>query len=59
MQEEFSLPTDMGYAIQSRMINKVINYDQNEKFKKAKYSRADLYEKMLPSVVLVAVLRDE
>ena len=59
MQEEFSLPTDMGYAIQSRMINKVIKYDQNEKFKKAKYSRADLYEKMLPSVVLVAVLRDE
>ena len=54
-----SLPTDMGYAIQSRMINKVIKYDQNEEFKKAKYSRADLYEKMLPSVVLVAVLRDE
>ena len=54
-----SLPTDMGYAIQSKMINKVIEYNQNEEFTKANYSKADLYEKMLPSVVLVAVLRDD
>ena len=54
-----SLPTDMGYAIQSKMINKVIEYNKNEEFTKANYSKADLYEKMLPSVVLVAVLRDD
>ena len=34
-------------------------YNQNEEFTKANYSKADLYEKMLPSVVLVAVLRDD
>ena len=59
LTEELALPTDMGYAIQSRMINKIIKYKTNKKFKNTKFSRADLYEKMLPSVVLVAILIDD
>ena len=52
---ELEIPTDMGYAIQSRMINKVFEYKQNKKFKNKKFTRAELYQKMLPSVVIVHV----
>ena len=55
LTDEIVLPTDMGYAIQSKMIHKVIEYKQNNKFKNKKYNKAQLYEKMLPSVVVVAV----
>ena len=55
LKEELKIPTDMGYAIQSRMINKIFEYKQNKKFKNKKYSRAELYQKMLPSVVIVHV----
>ena len=55
LTDEIALPTDMGYAIQSKMIHKVIEYKQNNKFKNKKYNKAQLYEKMLPSVVVVAV----
>ena len=48
-----SLPTDMGYAIQSKMINKVIEYNQNEEFTKV-ITAERIYKKMLPSVVFVA-----
>ncbi len=58
LDEEIPLPTDMGYAIQSRMINQIFQYKQNKKFKKSKYNKADLYEKMLPSVVVIAVSRN-
>ena len=56
LAKEIPLPTDMGYAIQSKMINNIIKYKPNKKYKNKKYQRADLYEKMLPSVVVVAVL---
>ena len=55
LAEEVSLPTDMGYAIKSQMINKIFEYKQNKKFNNKKYSRANLYQKMLPSVVFVAI----
>ena len=55
LKEDLKIPTDMGYAIQSRMINKIFEYKQNKKFKNKKYSRAELYRKMLPSVVIVHV----
>ena len=55
LTEELSLPTDMGYAIQTQMINKVFKYKKNNNFKKKRYNKAELYEKMLPSVVIVAV----
>ena len=54
-EEDIPIPTDMGYAIQSRMIHKIVDYKQNKKFKNKRYDKADLYEKLLPSVVLVAV----
>ena len=55
LKEELKIPTDMGYAIQSRKINKIFEYKQNKKFKNKKYSKAELYQKMLPSVVIVHV----
>ena len=56
LAEEIPLPTDMGYAIQSKMIDKIIQYKPNNKSSGKRHNRADLYEKMLPSVVVVAVL---
>lgn len=50
-----SLPTDMGYAIQTQMINKVFKYQKNNNIQKKRYKKSELYEKMLPSVVIVAV----
>ena len=49
----------MGYAIQSGMIHKIIEYKQNKKFRNKRYNKADLYEKLLPSVVLVAVSKNQ
>jgi S1-C subfamily serine protease len=49
------LPTDMGYAIKSTMIKKVFKHKKGIQTKKTKYSKAAIYEKMLPSVVLVVV----
>ena len=57
LSKEVSLPTDMGYAIKSQKINKIFEYKQNNKFKNKKYSRSELYQKMLPSVVIVAILK--
>ena len=53
--EEVKLPTDMGYAIKSSTINKIFEYKKNNKFKANNYSKSALYQKMLPSVVFVAV----
>ena len=55
LADEVSLPTDMGYAIQTPLINKVFKYKKNNNYSKKKYNKADLYEKKLPSVVIVAV----
>ena len=49
----------MGFAIKSTMIKKVFKHEKSIPVKSAKYDKATIYEKMLPSVVLVAVLRDE
>ena len=49
------LPTDMGYAIKSTMIKKVFKHKKSSKTKKTKYSKAEIYERMLPSVALVVV----
>ena len=58
-KEDIPIPTDMGYAIQSGMIHKIIEYKQNKKFRNKRYNKADLYEKLLPSVVLVAVSKNQ
>ncbi len=51
-------PTDLGYAISSSMLNKVLKYEKAKPVNSKKYSKALLYEKMLPSVVVVATLSE-
>ena len=49
------VPTDMGYAIKSNLITKVFEHGENPEIKKASFDKVEIYEKMLPSVVLVGV----
>ena len=51
-------PTDLGYAISSSMLNKVLKYEKAKPVNSKKYSKAWLYEKMLPSVVVVATMSE-
>jgi hypothetical protein len=53
------IPTDMGYAIKSNMIKEVFKHDKSVPVKSAKYDKATIYEKMLPSIALVVVLLDD
>jgi len=48
----------MGYGISSNKINEIFSYKKNIPVKKANYSKSAIYEKMLPSVVNVVVLKD-
>jgi len=58
-KEEFGSDiTDMGIAIKSNMIKKVFDHDKSVTVKSAKFNKASLYEKMLPSIALVVVLLD-
>ena len=53
------IPTDMGYAIKSNMIKKVFEHEKSIPLKSAKFDKAAIYEKMLPSIALVVVLLEE
>ena len=59
LEETGQLPTDMGYAIKSNMIKEVFEYKKGVPVKSAKFDKASIYEKMLPSIALVVVLLDE
>ena len=59
LDEMGQIPTDMGYAIKSNMIKKVFEHKESVPVKSAKFNKAKLYEKMLPSIALVVVLLDE
>ena len=48
-------PTDLGYAISSLMLDKVFKYKKVIPVGSKKYTKVSLYEKMLPSVVIVWV----
>lgn len=50
-----NVPTDMGFAIKSNLIQKVFSHDNQQIVKKASFDKISIYEKMLPSVVLVGV----
>ena len=52
------IETSMGFGIASNKINEIFNYKKSIPVKKASYSKAAIYEKMLPHVVNVATLRD-
>jgi serine protease Do len=59
LDEEGRIPTDMGYAIKSDFIKEVFKHDKSIPVKAAKFDKATIYEKMLPSIALVVVLVDE
>ena len=59
LDEMGQIPTDMGYAIKSNLIKKVFQHEESIPIKSAKFNKALLYEKMLPSIALVVVLLDE
>ena len=59
LDEMGQIPTDMGYAIKSNLIKKVFQHEESIPIKSAKFNKASLYEKMLPSIALVVVLLDE
>ena len=59
MDESGQIPTDMGYAIKSDMIKEVFEHEKGVPVKAAKFDKATIYERMLPSIALVVVLLDE
>lgn len=59
LDEEGQIPTDMGYAIKSDRIKEVFKHNKSIPVKTAKFDKATIYEKMLPSITLVVVLIDE
>ena len=59
LDEMGQIPTDMGYAIKSNMIKEVFKHEESIPVKSARFNKASLYEKMLPSIVIVVILLDE
>jgi S1-C subfamily serine protease len=49
-----SFPTAMGYGITIDKVKGIFEYQKGIPIKKVKYSKAAIYEKMLPSIVIVA-----
>ena len=52
------METAMGFGIASNKINEIFKYEKSITVKKANYSKAAIYQKMLPQVVNVATLKD-
>ena len=46
---------EINTAIKSNLIDKVFQHDKNPEIQKASFDKVTIYEKMLPSVVLVGV----
>ena len=54
------LPTAVGMGIKIKFLSNLLNYEKNNiPSKKVRYSKSKLYEKVLGTVVLVAVQIDE
>ena len=49
------IPTSMGVGIKSKMLRDIFDYKKTIPVKKAKFNKSELYQKMLPKVVFVAV----
>ena len=45
----------MGFAIKSNMIKEIFPYDNKILTRSVKFDKSTLYEKMLPSIALIAV----
>ena len=60
MEKYGFVPTAVGMGIKSKVISKLLNYENNNvPTKKVSFSKSKLYEKVLGTVVLVAVQIDE
>lgn len=49
------IPSDMSFAIKSNMIKEVFPYDNKNLTRSIKFDKSTLYEKMLPSIALIAI----
>jgi hypothetical protein len=49
----------MGMAIKSNLIKTVFEFKKSIPIKSVKFDKVTIYEEMLPSVTLIAVLVDE
>jgi len=49
------IPSDMGFAIKSNMIKEIFPYNNKNLTRSIKFDKSTLYEKMLPSITLIAV----
>ena len=49
------IPSDMGFAIQRNMIKEIFPYDNKILTRSVKFDKSTIYEKMLPSIALIAV----
>ncbi len=49
------IPSDMGFAIKSNMIKEIFPYNNKILTRSVKFDKSSLYEKMLPSIALIAV----
>ena len=49
------IPSDMGFAIKSNMIKEIFPYNNKNLTRSIKFDKSSLYEKMLPSIALIAV----
>ena len=49
------IPSDMGFAIKSNMIKEIFPYDKKILTRSVKLDKSTLYEKMLPSITLIAI----
>ena len=49
------IPSDMGFAIKSNMIKEIFPYNNKNLTRSIKFDKSTLYEKMLPSIALIAV----
>ena len=58
-KEQGVLPSDMGLAIKSDMIQEVFKHKRSIPIKSVKFNKASLYEKMLPSVVIGGALLED
>ena len=53
-----NIPTSMGLAIKSNMLNEVFEYERTASTNKAK-DKASIYQEMLPKIVFVAIETDQ
>jgi len=59
LDETGIIPTDMGIGIKSDMIKEVFKFNKTTPVNNVKFDKSTLYQKMLPSIVIVVVKLNE